>query len=67
MIDFTRFPMLRGTPVCRCGAKLQRFPIIDRWLCTNIDCESDGETDQELDERLTCEAEAAHERIYQPQ
>jgi hypothetical protein len=50
--------------VCRCGAKLQRFPIIDRWLCTNIDCESDGETDQELDERLTCEAEAAQEQVY---
>lgn len=64
MIDTARFPMLTTDAVCRCGAPLMRFAIINRWLCTNIECESDGETDADLDERLTREAEAAFERVY---
>jgi predicted RNA-binding Zn-ribbon protein involved in translation (DUF1610 family) len=64
MFDASKYPMLKGAaPTCKeCGAVLIRVVV---WHCP--DCEAEPETDAQLDERLTCEAEAAHERIYQPQ
>jgi hypothetical protein len=61
-MDTLRFPMLSTTATCAvCLSPMQRFEIISTWICTNTAC-GEEETDAQLDERLTSEAEAAEER-----
>lgn len=68
MIDAAKFPMLSDTDApkaCKdCGSRLLRFGMLGEWLCTNMKCDSEGETDAQLDDRLQREAEAAQERVY---
>lgn len=67
VIDPARFPMLTdpsNPPTCgQCGSALLRFPVEATWFCTKTECDHEGETDAELDNRLTSAAEAAFERV----
>jgi ribosomal protein L37AE/L43A len=66
-LDRKKYPMLfdlENPPTCReCGEQMMRYVLDDGiWLCLGADCDATDETDAELDNRLTSEAEAAFER-----
>lgn len=69
-LDTTKYPMLgdlTNPPTCvGCGDKMIRVEAwtgVGMWLCLDLDCDADEETDAQLDDRLQSAAESAFERV----
>lgn len=64
-LDTKKYPLLGdllNPPLCKeCDAPLIRDDTISGWFCLDPDCDALDETDAQLDNRLTSDAESSYE------